>query len=99
MSESLGKINYFEKKAPSVVVPAFRLKDGLFALESMLEGDIPRRSPIMLSKSEWVSYVIGDTSGNGYGAAVHMERNCMTCMGSEFQQRASKLRIIESCIT
>ena len=72
MLESLGKINYFEKEAPSVVEPASRLKDDLFALKSMLEGDIPRRSHIRLSKSGWVNYGIGDASGNGYGATVHI---------------------------
>ena len=72
MSESLGKSNYYEKEASSVVEPASRLKDDLFALKSMLEGDVIRRSPIRLSKSGWVSYGIGDTPGNGYGAAVHI---------------------------
>ena len=72
MSESLGKNNYYEKKAASVVEPTSRLKDDLFALKSMLEGDVVRSSPIRLSKSRSVSYSIGDTPCNGYGATAHI---------------------------
>ena len=66
------EIYYFEKEATCVVGPVSRLKDDLFALESMLEGEVPRRSPVRLSQSGWVSYGIGDASGNEYCAAVHI---------------------------
>ena len=59
--------------APIDVFPVPRLRDDLFALNSLLEGEIPKRVKSRLSKSGWVSYGIGDASGNGYGAAVHLK--------------------------
>ena len=35
------------------------MKDDVFALESIIESDVPRISHIRLSKSGWVSYGIG----------------------------------------
>lgn len=73
MTESLEGLKCYDKEAPSVLEPSSRLRDELFALESLLEGKISKRSLVRLPKSRWVSYVIGDASDNGYGAAIHVD--------------------------
>ena len=90
MLESLGKINNFEKEAPCVVGSTSRLKDDLFALESMLEGEVPRRPPLRLAKSGWVSYGIGDDSGNRYGTAVHIGEKLYYMYGQWTSEESEK---------
>ena len=51
MTESVDSLKSFDKETPSVVEPVSQLKDDLFALESLLEGDVPRRSQVRLPKS------------------------------------------------
>ena len=60
-------------QASADVLPVMRLKEYVFALESLLEGEIAKRIKSRLSKSVWVSYGIGDASGNVYGAAVYLK--------------------------
>ena len=62
----------FDEEPSCFVQPSSRLKNDLFALECLLEDDVPRKSPVRLPMSGWVSYGIGDASGNGYGTAVHI---------------------------
>ena len=68
----LERSNEFDKESQSVFEPSSRLRDNMFALESLMEGNVPRRTPVVLPKFGWVSYGIGDVSSNGYGVAVRI---------------------------
>ena len=61
-----------EKEAPIKVKPASRLQDDLDALDFLLEGPISKRVSVRVKNSGFVHYGIGDASGNGYGAAIHI---------------------------
>ena len=73
MTESFEGLKCYDKEAPSVLEPSSRLRDDLFALESLLQGKISKRSLVRLPKSRWVSYGIEDASDNDYGAAIHVD--------------------------
>ena len=62
-----------EVDTPKDVAPVSRLLSDLNALEFLLEGLEPTSIQVILSKSGWVSYGIGDASGSEYGAAVHLQ--------------------------
>ena len=44
-------------------------------LEFLLEGSIPKRISVRVKNSGFVHYGIGDASGNGYRAAIHIGGN------------------------
>ena len=83
MSELLPSSKALYKEVPSVVKPSSRLRNNLFALESLLEGNVPRRETAMLPKSRWVSYGIRDDFGNEYSTALCVGENCTSCMVNE----------------
>ena len=62
-----------ESEAPEDVHPVTRLTSDLQALECLLMGDEPTRIPCRVRKTGWVAYGIGDASGDGFGAAIHLE--------------------------
>ena len=45
------------------------------ALDFLLEGTIPKRGSVRVRNSGFVHYGLGDASGNGYGAAIHIGSN------------------------
>ena len=89
----------FDKEAPSVVEPSSRLRDNLFALESLMEGNVTRRASMRIPKSGWIRYGIGDASGNGYGASVRIGGKLHNMYGNGLLQRVNNLQIIGSFIT
>ena len=64
-----------EREARIRVKPASRLQDDLDALDFLLEGPIPNRAYVRVKNSGFVHYGIGDVSGNGYEAAIHIGGN------------------------
>ena len=61
-------------EAPEDVFPAARLQSDLEALEFLPEGTESTKIPCRLQKSGWFFYEIGDASGNGFGATIHVDR-------------------------
>lgn len=61
------------KESPTVVESSFRLGNYFFALETLLEGNVPRNALVILPNSGWISYCIGNASSNGYGTFVHVD--------------------------
>ena len=65
--------SYQDERSPASVLPASRLKEDLEALAFPLNGSIAKRVPVRLVSTGFVHYGMGDTSGNGYGAAIHVK--------------------------
>ena len=55
------------------MAPVPRFHKDLMALECLLEEYVPRKIRAKLSKTGWVSYGIGDASGNEYRAVMHLQ--------------------------
>ena len=52
--------------------PAARFKDDVDTLTFLLDGPVPKKVHVRLETTGCVHYGIGDASGDGYGAAVHI---------------------------
>ena len=81
--------------------PVPRLSDDLVALEFLLEGEIPKRIKPRLNKSGWVSYRIGDASGNGYDADVHLKNMLSYRYGqwaSDISEQSSNYRELKNLV-
>ena len=65
--------SYVGEGSPVSMIPASRLKEDLDALTFILEESISNRVPVLLASTGFVHYGMGDASGNGYGAAIHVE--------------------------
>ena len=61
-----------DSEAPEEVFLVFRLASDLQALDCLLMGNEPTRIPCRVKKTGWVAYGIGDASGDGFGAAIHL---------------------------
>ena len=67
------KVDIFnDTDAPNTVLPISRFNSSFEALIHLFEGKVPIRVTVWLSKTGWVSYSIGDTSGFGHGTTVHI---------------------------
>ena len=58
---------------PSKVKAVTRLKSDVAALTILLAGEDPYRVPVRVRKNGWVGYVMGDASGDSFGAAFYIE--------------------------
>ena len=61
-----------DSEAPEDVFLVFRLASDLQALDCLLMGNEPTRIPCRVKKTGWVAYGIGDASGDGFGATIHL---------------------------
>ena len=58
----------------------------------MLEEDIQKRIPYRVSKIGWVSYGIGDASGDGFAAAIRIKNNVQIRVASDgFERRSHRI--------
>ena len=85
----------FLSEAPEDVLPEARLQSDLKALEFLIEGTEPIRIPCRLQKAGWVCYGIGDASGDGSGATIHVGTHLRFRYGQWFSalgERSSNYR-------
>ena len=59
-------------EVPEDVYHTARLQSDLESLLLLLEGTELTRIPCRLQKLGWICYRIGDASGDGFGAAIHV---------------------------
>ena len=71
-SKEWNVYDYIVSKALDDICPATRLISDIKALKFLLEGTDSTRIPCHANKARWVYYGIGDASGDGFGAAIHI---------------------------